>query len=117
MKSRYIFTKDADISPMGYGQEAPNNLKKHFKKGDVVWGEVYKNSVYLSDPTVQGYALHIPLDGSNDISDGWDVPLPPLIDSPVEPHPILTITNVAILAVIGFACIVGYSYIQVRRGN
>ncbi len=58
MKSRYIFTKDAYISPMGYGQEAPADLKRHFKKGDVVWGEVYKNAVKASDPPVQGYATN-----------------------------------------------------------
>ncbi len=106
MKSRYIFIKDADISPMGYAQNAPATVKKkHFKKGDVVWGKVYMNAVRVSEPPTQGYALHVPLEGSKDISEGWDVPLPPLAeDSPVKPYPIITvgrvITGVVILGAI-----------------
>jgi hypothetical protein len=114
MKRRYIFTKDADISPMGYGQQASADKKKHFKKGDVVWGEVYKNSVLMTEPPTQGYALHVPIDGK-DVSEGWDVPLPPMGNgevSPVIPYPIVTIKNAAIVLGIG---VVVYGLLKITK--
>ena len=99
MKRRYIFTKDYFACPTGYAQTTCKpEQKKLFDKDNVVWGRKYRNSVSVNpetEETIQGWALSVNKDGEQ-----WDIPLPPLGNSPVIPKPIFNIGNVMIFILI-----------------